>query len=480
MDGAVRLRSKRITVRVAGVAVWRVGALAGVLALAAGLRSWGLLSGELVWHPDEIFMVVYPLNMLSGDLNPHVFSYPGLHFYLLAAIYGVQFLLQAAGGAEVYLSEWVAGRYVWNPEAARDTARWVSVLYSVATVGAASLLGGRLTGERATSRWQAITSTAGLLAASLAAVNVLLVRQAPLAGTDTALAFWFVIATLASLRLLRVEALRDYVLAGVLVGICAAIKYPGASAAGGVVAVHLLSGRGFTDRRLWVAGAVSIVAFVLLSPYTLLDFEKFRDTFLFQLQHAEEGRYGLRLGPFYQLTETLRHGAGLLAWLAWFGACGWTVWKRLSPQLVVLAATLSGYIAVSWGDLVFARYVLPLVPLQLALIADGIMRGCRYLEGVSRLSHRFMVPAASIIALILAIQPAYGAWHVARLQATSDTRSEARAWIESNVPPGSTLCNFGGWAGDPQVNTFENLWWRFTKYTGAYGVQDLALSANIE
>jgi len=458
--------------RVAGVASWRLGVLLVVMALAAALRSWGLLSGELVWHPDEIFMVVFPMNMLSGDLNPHVFTYPGFHFYLLAAIYGAKYLLYAAAGGESGLSEWVAGHYLWAPEAARATARWLSVFYSVATVAATGMLGGRLAEVRAMRRWQAITSTAGLLAASLAAVNVLLVRQAPLAGNDTPLAFWFVIATLASLRLLRVGALRDYVLAGALVGVCAAIKYPGASAAGGVVAVHLLAGRAFADRRVWAAGLVSIVTFLLLSPYTLLDVGTFRDHFLFQLQHAEEGRWNLHLGPFYQLTETLRHGAGLLAWLGWLIACGWVIWKRPAPHLVVLGATFAAYMAVSWGELVFARYVLSLVPLQLALVAESIVRSCRYLAGVGRLSHRFVVPAAVTIALILAIQPAYGAWHVARLQGTRDTRSEARAWIESNVPPGSTLCNFGGWAGDPQVNTFEDLWWRFKKFTGAYGEQD--------
>ena len=192
--------------RITGVASWRLGVLLVVMALAAALRSWGLLSGELVWHPDEIFMVVFPMNMLSGDLNPHVFTYPGFHFYLLAAIYGAKYLLYAAAGGESGLSEWVAGHYLWAPEAARATARWVSVFYSVATVAATGMLGGRLAEVRAMRRWQAITSTAGLLAASLAAVNVLLVRQAPLAGNDTPLAFWFVIATLASLRLLRVGA----------------------------------------------------------------------------------------------------------------------------------------------------------------------------------------------------------------------------------------------------------------------------------
>ena len=38
---------------VTGVASRRLGVLLVVMALAAALRSWGLLSGELVWHPDD-------------------------------------------------------------------------------------------------------------------------------------------------------------------------------------------------------------------------------------------------------------------------------------------------------------------------------------------------------------------------------------------------------------------------------------------
>jgi tetratricopeptide (TPR) repeat protein len=304
---------------------------------------------------------------------------------------------------------------------------------------------------------------------------VLLVRHAPLAGADTPLAFWFVCATLASLRLLRVHGLLDYVVAGALVGICAATKYPGAAVAGGVVAAHLLARRRLLDRRLWTAGAASIVLFLTLSPYTLLDFGTFFDHFLFQFQHAAQGRWGIRAGPLYQLTVTLRHSLGTLAWLGWICVCAWAFHQRPTAHLVVITAMLSGYVAVSWGELVFARYILPLVPLQLALLGDGMVRIYRYAESTGRLPRRWLIPVASALTLILVCQPAYGAWHVARLQGTRDTRRAARDWIERYVPSGSTVCNFGGWAGDPQINTFESLWWRFTKYTEANAVQDLDL-----
>ncbi len=38
---------------VTGVASRRLGVLLVVMALAAALRIWGPLHGELVWHPDD-------------------------------------------------------------------------------------------------------------------------------------------------------------------------------------------------------------------------------------------------------------------------------------------------------------------------------------------------------------------------------------------------------------------------------------------
>ena len=65
-------------------------ALIGLLALA--LRVWALDFGLPSWlHPDEFSFVFIPLNFFSGDLNPHFFTYPTFHYYLLALVYLVHF-----------------------------------------------------------------------------------------------------------------------------------------------------------------------------------------------------------------------------------------------------------------------------------------------------------------------------------------------------------------------------------------------------
>lgn len=404
-------------------------------------------------------MVILPLNLFSGDLNPHVFSYPSLHYYQLGLLYGFDFLLQwIAHGADLF--DWIASRYFIDASPLRDAARWLSVAYAVGTVALTAMIAGRLSTARCAQ------SAAGLFAAALMAVNAVHVRQAPLAAVDTPLAFWFAAAVFASIRLLQADGRRDYVLAGLLVGAAAATKYPGVTCCIGVVAAHMLSRRRLLDARLWLAGAVSAATFVVLSPYVLFDFETFSRYFLMMAANAEAGRFGIEAGPLFHLGSGLQHGVGALAWVVWLVTCGWAVYTRDKAHLVVLVTVVGLYVTISWGDLVFLRYVLPLLPLQAAVIGDGASRSAKFLRNrLPAARPDLMLPLAA--ALLLA-QPLLASARIAKLSARQDTRTMARHWFEQNVAAGASLCNFGGWPGDMQVRTYEDQWWRLREFLAVW------------
>ena len=62
--------------------------------LVALLLRWPL--PEPAWlQVDERSFVEFPLGFFGGDLNPHFFNYPTLHFYLCAALDYVWFLCPA-------------------------------------------------------------------------------------------------------------------------------------------------------------------------------------------------------------------------------------------------------------------------------------------------------------------------------------------------------------------------------------------------
>lgn len=127
----------------------------------------------------------------------------------------------------------------------------------------------------------------------------------------------------------------------------------------------------------------------------------------------------------------------------------WRTEQNASGRLLLVSFT-AYYIAISSGQLVFVRYALPVAALQCLFAAAGL----------TFIRQR---PWRTCLLCLTLIQPFYNSLSVTQLLIAQDTRAQARQWIEREVPAGSTLANFGGWVGDPQIETFEHLWWR-TKY----------------
>src|SRR5215210_9538675 len=74
-------------------------ALLLVLVAAAALRLWGLFHDlPFSYYGDELHFVRRAMAMGTGDLNPHWFHKPALLMYLLAACYGVYFVVGATLG----------------------------------------------------------------------------------------------------------------------------------------------------------------------------------------------------------------------------------------------------------------------------------------------------------------------------------------------------------------------------------------------
>jgi|GEM_PF-817010 len=422
-----------------------------LLLVAGALRLGPLLVGKPAWHPDEFNFVYWPLLFFDGDLNPDFFYYPHFHYYLLASFYALFFALQSllAGWS---LSQSAAHYYFWQADDILLIGRLVSALMGVGTVLWLALIARRLYGD-----------SAALATAALAAVSVLAVRQAPLAAADVPMTFWFVAALWAALRLSAHERARDYALAGLLVGLAAASKYHGALIAVALIAAHVQLHRSLFDKRLWLSALISIIAFALTSPYVLIEYERFIQDFRAVVAHTAAVRGDLDPAAWYHARFSLLHNLGYVgSVLALAG-----IWRsgQSAEGRVLLVSFATYYIAISSGELVFVRYALPAAALQCLLAAGGLtlVRPQRW--------------GTCLLVLALA-QPFYNALSVTQLLSAQDTRAQARQWIEREVPAGSTLANFGGWAGDPQIETFEHLWWRTKYYVWNAGYEQLEAHLN--
>jgi len=419
---------------------------AAILALAALLRVWGPLGDASVRHPDEFFLVYWPLYFSTGDFNhQHTLTafYPAFHYYLLGALYFLYFAALKMGGLAWSLHEWVAYQLFWGGDALVRIGRWVTVFFALGTVVCAGAVARRIWGE-----------SAGWMAALFTAVCAIHVRQSGLVAVDVPMTCWFVGAVWASLRLLHGEDVKAYLWAGVLVGLTAAAKYPGALVSSAVVAAHFSAGRGLLDRRLWASGAAAIGAFFIVTPYTFLDYAVFAGHFSREVSHLQQGHgQELGLGWWYYLRETLPAGLGWagVVLMAYGAFAAWP-----SREGRVLLATFAGYyLVMGSGQLVFVRYALPLLVIG-AILAGG---------AVARVGR----PWRYALLLVGLIEPLHASVRIAELQAAGDTRSAAKSWVETRLPAGSTCCNFGGWAGDVSVRTIEGLWGRISQYERLWG-----------
>ena len=247
--------------------------LAGTLGVALGLRLWAITFGlPYLEHPDEPFWIFAVLKMVkTGDPNPHDFIYPSLYYYINAAI---------------YLAYYAVGRLLappaWRPGRARPAdrrvgqaalrglllgGRFFSVAAGCGTVALTFFIARRLTGRL----------SAATFAALLAAVSPILVTHDRFMAPDGPMTFFTTLTVAGAWLIYERGRWRDYVLSGVALGLAVGMKYNTAPFALAIVLAHFLrKGRwGLRDWRWVAAGAISVLTFLLTTPYALFDTQTF-------------------------------------------------------------------------------------------------------------------------------------------------------------------------------------------------------------
>lgn len=416
---------------------WGTGA---ILALALALR-WPVPAPAWT-HFDEIAFIVLPLGFWSGDLNPHYFNYPTFHFYLSSLLYLLYYLSTSTESME----QFVAYRLLVDGRDLLPLVRGVNALMAVATVGAVACLGRRLYGVRE-----------GLLAALILATAPLAVRFAYMATTDTPAVFWAVMALLWAVRARQEGCVRDFLAAGIFMGLAGATKYPAVLVAAPVATAILLGSPCPRPSILWVVSGGAL-SFALATPFVWLDAGQFWDHFadmgqthLLAESSTEERAW------LYHLRYTLRHGLGAVATGAVALALLWSIGQRQWQELVLLAGIVPLAAVLALAGSTFMRYALPLAPLLALLIGRLVGMGCKYpLVG-------------SLVVLTLVAEPLYASLRTRSLLSGQDTRLEARAWLQTHLPQYQHLIQGPSECGQIEVLTPERIQVRQTHYLHSYG-----------
>jgi 4-amino-4-deoxy-L-arabinose transferase-like glycosyltransferase len=400
-------------------------AIGAVLLLAFGLRIWGVAHGTpYAYNADEnAHFVTRAIGLFGHDWNPNYFVNPPAYTYLV----------------HILLAVWYGGRAgVSNAFATDPTDIWIMTRVLAGVLGTIAVWLLYLAGSRLVDR------RVGLLAAGIFSVAFLPVFYSKLALNDVPTLAGLCLALWATAGILRFGRPRDYVVAGIGLGLACATKYTGGIvllAMVGAVAAQLAAtgGRGFALRGLALAAAASLVTFIVANPYAVLDFGAFVEGLTHQSDASGDaaGKLGLTQDNGY-LYYLWSFGWGL-GWLPLVLAVGgavrmWFDERRLVwilvPPVVVFILFMGSQ------ERYFGRWLMPVFPFVCILAAYAAI------ELVDWASRSWPALKPTFVALAVVAVCGQGfvySLHSGLVLSREDTRNLTRAWMVANVPAGKKV-----------------------------------------
>ncbi|MCU0489461.1 MAG: glycosyltransferase family 39 protein [Anaerolineales bacterium] len=413
--------------------------LAIILLAALGIRLWGIDFGlPFAYHYDEMFYLTGGLNTGAGVFgtanNP-----PGF-MNILTGEYGLFYILGRAlhlfGSARDFESYYRA-----DPSIFYLLSRITSAVFGSLTVLVAYLIGK-----------QSLGKTVGLSAAVYLAFSFLHVRDSHFGVPDIAATFFVALAVSLVLWSLGTKSWRRLLLAAAAAGLAATIKW---SVWPVIVPVALgtyaLSTTGVVRRRVArFVGLGSLAGFVFMLSFAILGFQLVLAPKAYfeyaKLEYSAGGQGGFALwqvdtvpGWLFYL-KTLTYGIGwILLGLALLGL-GWLLAKGLRSRSMTVGILLSFplvyFLVMGSTRHYFARYALPMIPFLVVCAAAGLDW---LMKGLFKQGTGTVRAAWYGLTLLLIIQPGLYSVRFDQLVSREDTRTQAKTWIEANLPAGAKI-----------------------------------------
>ncbi len=362
------------------------------------------------------------------NLNPEYFNYPSLTFYVQFVAQGLLYLAMKVAGRVRELSDWFV-MYYTDPTPLYVTARLVNALFGAATAvvvyRGAARVGGRV---------------AAGVAFVLIAWNSFHVTRSQMIEVDVPLTFFTALALYGSAGVATTGRRRDTVLAGVATGLALSCKYTGALLLVPLLVAHVL--RRKAAPRVRVAGfavssALAMLAFAVTSPFVILDAIEAAKGIAVEREHMALGHFGADARATWLYYATLLLGKVVsipVAVAALGGIILFAVFRR-DRSALVLGSFVAAYLVVvcSWA-MKADRYLLPLVPplsVLAAVFAGAVLKRLR--ESPRVLPARVL----SVAVLVAVLAPGFVRYVSEVRSFQQDPRTEAREWIDANVPGGA-------------------------------------------
>jgi 4-amino-4-deoxy-L-arabinose transferase-like glycosyltransferase len=413
--------------------------LAIILTIALAVRLWGIDFGlPYLYHPDEPNKILIAQRMFkTGDLNPHYFLKPTLFIYLNALAYVPFFLLGKILGiftqpADIHypIILMMGVGFAPTPKAVL-TGRLLTTIFALANIFMIYLVGKSIKGK----------SSVGIIAAFLLAISPTNVEHSRYITENTFLVFFILIVTWAAIKIFRFARLQDYILAGLATGFAVSSKYPGIIIAIVPFLAHIINptAKYFKDYKLYIGFLVIIIGFLITTPYAVLDYPKFLEDTLYEVNHYSTGHPGMEGNSLLWYIEYMWKTSGIIYLIA-IAEIFRGIANRSRVTILLTSFVAIYFLFISSFTVRNDRTFLPLTPFLFLLAASFIVDTYRrvseinnralYLIGVSAMAGVIIISLIAPISNTIA-----GAIQLTRI----DSRETSRVWIAKNIPPGAKI-----------------------------------------
>jgi 4-amino-4-deoxy-L-arabinose transferase-like glycosyltransferase len=405
-----------------------------ILAVGGVFRFYGFRHGyPFSFHIDEWYILRDSLEMYrQHSLRPPAYDYPSFLYYYNAALAAVIGLFHPATLSALHL----AGRIS-------------SAFWGTASIAAIYRMTQRIGGR-----------TAGYFAAALFACTVTALREAHFATIDTINAFFIILAMDAIVRIAGNADRRNYLLAGIFVGLSAGTKYNGILLIAPLLLAHLLRemppavsltpltrflslllSRLF-HKYLFLAAVLAGTVFVCTTPFAAADAFHFSKLLGGKLLRMSSGiapwnHHYINTAPYlYYFQNIFYWGMGPVLELAGICGAGYLLLRHRKEDVVILS-WIAVYFALvgAWFNKA-SRYILPMLPfLSLAIAILFVEMKGRFEQKRRRLYAWIWALLACIVLF------SSGLYSLAYLQIYSrpHTGIQTLQWAIENLPQGSTV-----------------------------------------
>jgi 4-amino-4-deoxy-L-arabinose transferase-like glycosyltransferase len=407
-----------------GRLVWGL-AVGVVLLLAFLLRLWGVGHGlPYAYNADEnAHFVTRAIGLFGHGWDPNYYVNPPAYTYILHILLGIGYGGRAG----------VSGAFAADPTGIWLLGRIVAGVLGTIAVWLLYLAGSRLLDRRA-----------GLLAAGIFAVAFLPVFYAKLALNDVPTLAGVCLALWGAAGILRLGGKREYLIAGIGLGLACATKYTGGivllAIAGAVGAQFAASGgRAYAVRGAGVAAAAAVATFLVANPYSVLDFGSFWSGLTHQSDASGDaaGKLGLTQdnGVVYYLWS---FGWGL-GWVPLVLAVGGAVrlWFDEARLVGILVPPVIVFVLFMGSqERYFGRWLLPVFPFVCILAAYAALE----LADWGARARPALKPTFVALAVVAVCGQGFVySVHSGLVLSREDTRNLTRAWMVANVPAGRKI-----------------------------------------